>query len=122
MNMVWFAILALVAGLDGRSAREHREVGRPADGLVAHVGEPAPSRSLSAPRHVDPRPRSSPWSTPILGEYDTEEQDESWVVQLDVLASVPIAWLTWDLPGRSAVDGPIEGRDPLPPRLFPLRC
>ncbi len=124
MNMVWVAILALVAGLDGRAALSSGEVGRPAAGPVARSGGPAPSpsHSVSAPRRLDHRHRSTPWSSPILDDYDAEEQDESWFVQLDLLASLPVARLTWALPGLPAETRHFEGPAPCPIASFPMRC
>ena len=121
MNMVWVAILVLFAGIDGRPALKVREVGRPAEGLAVRV-DPVPSRSPSVARRVERRPCSAPWSSHGLDEYDTEEEDDSWVVHLDALASVPIAWCDWARPESSAEARPLEAFDPPSLARFPLRC
>jgi hypothetical protein len=59
---------------------------------------------------------------PGFDEFDVEKADDSWIVQLDLLATVPIAWLAQVRPGSSVKVERIETSDTPLPRHFPLRC
>jgi len=62
------------------------------------------------------------WTIGGLDEFETEEVDETWMVHLDAVSSIPGSCLelTW-LPEPSR---PIGSGDPSlpPPSYFPLRC
>src|SRR4051812_6333635 len=98
MSMIWIAILALVAGPDGRSA-----VGRPAEPRPSIVGglrpvERALVQSITHPRRAHRSPCSSPWAVSGIDEFDTEEVDETWFLQLDVAGWFAADWSAWGPP------------------------
>jgi hypothetical protein len=121
MSMVWVAILTLVAGSGEPSASKAREVGYPAAVSSVRAKFAGASRSLSLARKLDHRRNSSPWSYG-LDEFETEEVDETWMVHLDAMASVPRAWLSWARPRSSAEPLLIPCLDPPSLLSIPLRC
>jgi hypothetical protein len=122
MSMVWFAILALIAGFDGHSCRSDRESARLVSAQSDKGLNTGPSCSLSNGRGMVQRRCLAPWSACGVDEFDTEEQDETWMVHLDLLAAFPVDWLIWArIPTRSEPER-IESLDPSFPAYSPLRC
>ena len=123
MSMVWIFILALVAGPDGHSTHPAGESRRPALNSMVRAHSPEqPSRSLSIARRSWHRASSAPWSLTGLDEFDTEELDETWMVQLDALASFPASWLCFSSSRSRSERTSADGFPPPVLGKFPLRC
>jgi hypothetical protein len=122
MSMVWITILALVATPGEPSCRLDRAAVRLAAASADMRVNPVPSCSLSVGRTVGRRHGPAPWTTNGLDEFDTEELDETWIVDLDLMASMPVDWLVWDLPRTLPEPYWIASVDPPSLSYFPLRC
>jgi hypothetical protein len=124
MSMAWMILFAMVAEAGGHHrvtpAPDHA---RPAIAPASRLLGPNPSRSLSAARKCWRRAGSGYRWLADLEEFDTEEVDETWMVHLDLVATVPGA-----CPGprwSGSASGPLafEGSSlPPPSSYFPLRC
>ncbi len=123
MNMVWVTILTLVVGSPAGPA-----VGRTTStGCLAvesrdRVQPPVPVCSRSLARRVDGRPSVPPWSSPLIEEFDTREVDETWIVHLDAVTSIPIAWLSWARPISATEPSLVDRLNATTILAIPLRC
>src|SRR5947209_7985358 len=122
MSMLWIATLALIAGPGGHSGPGVGDPVRPGAGSVVRGHDPGPSRPPSIARRVGHRPCSTPRTSQGLDEFDIEESDETWMVHLDVLASVPASWLDWSRPRSLDEIRTGDGLAPPDRGPFPLRC
>jgi hypothetical protein len=122
MNMIWIAILALVAGPDGHSAVEGRVDPRPSIVGGSRPIERSPTRSIASSRRAHRSPFKSPWAISGIDEFDTEEVDETWILQLDAAGLCAADWSAWGLP-RSTLSLDQSASLERAFRLsFPLRC
>jgi len=122
MSMAWTIVLALVAGSGGHHPPPALDQARPASERTIRPQASSPSHSLSVTRRSWHRVCSGCWSLANLEEIDTEEVDETWMVHLDVVASVPASWLrvAWS---RAVSMPKVFDDSSLPPlSSFPLRC
>ena len=122
MNLVWTIFLALVASPEGHPVPPGRAVAPGASAWSSRPVETSAMRPRTFTRRSWHRP--APWDGSLgsLEEFDTEEVDETWLVQLDVLATVPGSWLglAWS---RSRSESSPATRIESPPMIpFPLRC
>jgi hypothetical protein len=122
MNMAWTILLALVVEAGGHHVPPPLDHARPASDATVLARGPAPSRSLSIARRSWHRACSGYRTLAGSEEFDTEEVDETWMVHLDAIASVPGSWLdlAWSRSRSSAKPSP--GLAPSPPPHVPLRC
>jgi hypothetical protein len=123
MSMIWIILLTLVAEAGGHCVSPAPEPARSAsDATVRPQQGAAPSRSLSVARRSWHRACPGYWTLAGLEEFDTEEVDETWMVHLDAIASVPGSWLclAWSR-SRSAPRASAGIARP-PQSSFPLRC
>lgn len=122
MSMAWAVILTLFAGSGGQTASQVRDHGCLAVVVSARSSDLELTRSPFVARKFDHRPSSNPWSSPEFDEFDTEEVDESWMVHLDILATVPVAWHHWDLPCSAAEQSFLGLTEHPTAEFIPLRC
>jgi hypothetical protein len=121
MSMACTILLALVAGTGGHPVNPALDRARPAGERAIRAQGPCPSRSLSIARKSWHRAGSRFCSTD-LEEFDTEETDESWIVDLDAMASVPNSWLCMAWLRAESRPRVLDGIVRPPSSHFPLRC
>ena len=123
MSLAFSIFLAMVAGIDGACLPPTPDHARPAVDRSGRADGPVPSRSFSAARKCWHRAVCPGlWSLGGPEEFDSEEVDESWIVHLDAVASVPGSWLrrAWS---RSKSTAKADPSSPPPAdSYFPLRC
>ncbi len=123
MSLVCSIFLAMVAGIDGACWPSTPDQTRLAIDRAGRADGPRPSRSLSASRKCWHRtPGLSLWAFDGPSEFDSEESDESWIVHLDAVASVPGSWLrlAWSRSKSTVKSG--RASPPSADSYFPLRC
>jgi hypothetical protein len=122
MNRIWIAILALVAGPDGRSAVEGRVDPRPSIVGRSCPVDRLPTRSIAPSRRAHRTPFSSPWTVAGIDEFDTEEFDETWFLQLDAAGLCAADWSAWGPPRSTPSFDRSAGLGQPSRPGFPLRC
>ena len=122
MSMAWIIILTLVAEAGGHGAPSAPEPARSASDATVRPRGSAPSRSLSVARKTWHRTCPGYSILASLEEFDTEEVDETWMVHLDAIASVPGSWLCLAWSRSRSAPRPSAGITSLPQSSIPLRC
>lgn len=126
MSTVWVAILVFVSGSAGLDGLVNREAGRPT--VVSVVGRSdaevprCVSIGRSDGRNLGPRHHSTPWSAGALEEFDTEDLDETWMIYLDLLATLPLTWLAWNRRETRLISTLSDETGSPFPTSHPLRC
>jgi hypothetical protein len=122
MSMAWTILLALVTGTGGYPPNPALDRAWSAGDRTVRAQGPGQSRSLAFAKKTWHRACSGCWASDGLEEFDTEEVDETWMVHLDAIASVPGSWLfeAWSRSVSRPKDN--DGISFPPHSHFPLRC
>ncbi len=118
MNLVWIAILAIVAGDRGSASRP---IPHGSSAALAPSAEGAgPSISPSTDRSPRRRPSPAEWSDGDV--LDVDENDPTGTFDLDRPGPGPADLRGWDRPGSTGLAGPPADRPAARPAFSPLRC
>jgi len=122
MSTVWILFLILGVG--------PVEPSNPAAPGCLRLGVEAPTRTMisadsfchSIGRSFDHRRRAAPWVWEGSEEFDTEEPDETWIVHLDLVTSLPVAWLMAEPPMPLPEVRRLDRLGMISASQYPLRC
>lgn len=120
--MVWAILFAMTAEAGGHRVHPGPDRSLSIVDPATNNHAPAASRTLSVGRKSWHRSSRGCLTLNCPEEFDTEEVDETWMLQLDAIASLPgtcpgPCWVRSDAEPRCVEDFPT----PLP-SYFPLRC
>ena len=122
MSMAWLILFALATENAGRTAPSGLACARPGREVTASAPFADASRSHSMVKKAHHRASGRPLAWNEVEPFDTEEVDETWMVHLDVVATVPGSWLipARPLPGLRWVV--VDRAGLAHSSLYPLRC